>query len=100
MAIIIEQHERRINWFAVFAFLFLFTVIGGGGYYLFFAPTPGIEVITPVPLQFAETLSHATFDPSGILNNPVLKGLRQQGTAPSVGSIGRHNPFLPYYNKN
>lgn len=95
MAIIIEQRERSINWFAVCVFLFLFAVIVGGGYYLFFAPTPGIEMITPAPLESSEALSRATFDPVGILNNPVLKGLRQQGISPGVGNLGRRNPFVP-----
>lgn len=95
MAIIIEQRERKINWFAVFVFLFLLAVIVGGGYYLFFSPTPGIEVITPAPLESAEALSRATFDPAGILNDPVLKKLRQKETSPGVGAIGKQNPFVP-----
>lgn len=96
MSIIVEQRERKINWFAVCVFLFLFAVIGGGGYYLFFAPTPGIEVITPAPLRSAEAVSRVRFDPAGILNNPTLKNLRQQGTTPGIGSIGKRNPFLPF----
>lgn len=96
MAIIIEQRERRINWFAVFVFLFLFAVVVGGGYYLFFAPTPGIEVITPVPLQSAEKLSRVRFDLTNILNNPILKGLREYGTAPGVGNMGKKNPFISF----
>lgn len=84
-----------MNWFAVSVFVFLLAVIVGGGYYLFFSPTPGIEVIAPLPLASAEDLAQAKLDVAGILNNPVLKGLRQYGSAPGVGSVGKRNPFAP-----
>lgn len=95
MAIIVEQQQRKINWFAIVIFVFLLAVIFGGGYFLFFAPTPGIEIIAPTDLASAEKLSELTLDPSQVINNPALKGLRQQGTVPSTGTLGKQNPFSP-----
>ncbi len=95
MALIMQQEERRgSNWFAVFVFFFLFAVILGGGYFLFFSATPGIEIIAPTSLQKTEAISQATIDSSRVINNPVLKTFREYGTVPSIGTIGRSNPFI------
>lgn len=91
-----EVRERKTNWFAILIFLFLLAVIGGGGYFLFFAPTPGIEIIAPPSLQETEAISEAAFDPGPIVNDPVLKTFREYGTTPSVGNLGRSDPFSPY----
>ena len=94
MAIIVPQQQRKTNWFAILVFVFLLLVILGGGYFLFFAPTPGIEIITPTPLESAEKLSQVKLDPSKIINDPILKTFRQYGTVPSTGNVGRPNPFI------
>jgi hypothetical protein len=96
MAIIIPRETRAINWFAVGVFVFLLLVIAGGGYFLFFAPTPGIELIAPIELQSAERLSAVKLDSAAIVNDPVLKTLRQYGTPPLTQTSGRRNPFSPY----
>lgn len=96
MAILIEQQERKTNWFAIFVFLFLLAVIAGGGYFLFFSPTPAIDIIIPSSLDTAEALSEVQINPSAIINNPVLKGLRQYGSSPSIGTVGRQNPFISF----
>lgn len=96
MAILIEQQNRKTNWFAIFIFLFLFAVILGGGYFLFFSPTPGIDVIIPNSLESVEALSEVQIDPSAIVANPILKNLRQYGSEPSIGTVGRQNPFMGF----
>ena len=93
MAIVVEQQERRVNWFAIAVFLFLLAVIFGGGYFLFFAPTPAIELITPEPLHDAEALSQVTLDPASVINSPAFKNLRRYGTPPAGGNTGKQNPF-------
>ena len=96
MALIMEQKQvRGVNWFAVFVFIFLLAVIAGGGYFLFFAPTPYIDTIVPSSLDMTDRLSQAQFDLSNIINNPTLKTLHEYGTVPAVGSLGKQNPFLP-----
>ena len=94
MALIIEQTKRSVNWFGVLVFIFLLGVIFGGGYFLFFGPTPAIEIIAPVQLDAADKISQIQLDASGIINSPVLKGFRQYGTPPGVGTLGRQNPFI------
>ncbi len=95
MALIIEQNKRSVNWFGILVFLFLLGVIFGGGYFLFFGPTPAIEIIAPVQLDAADKIAQVKLDAAGVVNSPVLKNFRQYGTAPGVGSLGRSNPFLP-----
>ena len=96
MAILIEQQKRKTNWFGILTFLFLLLVIFGGGYFLFFSPTPGIEVIIPSSLESAEQLSEVQIDPSALIANPALKKLRMYGGQPSIGTVGRQNPFLGF----
>lgn len=96
MAILLQQQKRKTNWFAVFVFLFLIAVIFGGGYFLFFAPTPGIDIIIPASLGTAEKISKVHIDPAQIINDPMLKNLRHYGTAPSAGNVGRKNPFMGF----
>lgn len=95
MALIIEQNKRRVNWFGIFVFIFLLGVIFGGGYFLFFGPTPVIEILAPVQLDSADKISRVTLDAGKIIEDPVLKTFREYGTAPGVGNLGRSNPFLP-----
>lgn len=95
MALIMQQETRRgTNWFGFFIFLFIFAVIVGSGYFLFFSPTPGIEIVAPSSLQATETVSQASLDSSKVINDPVLKTFREYGTVPSVGAVGRPNPFI------
>ncbi len=96
MAILMEQQQRKTNWFAIIVFLFLLAVIAGGGYFLFFSPTPGIDIIIPRSLDSAEALSEIQIDPSAIIGSPVLKSLRQYGSEPSIGTVGRQNPFTGF----
>jgi hypothetical protein len=95
MALIIEQTRRSVNWFGIAVFIFLLAVIFGGGFFLFFGPTPAIEIIAPVQLDATEKISNIKLDAGKIIESPVLKGFKQYGTVPGVGSLGRPNPFLP-----
>lgn len=91
-----ERQSRGVNWFALFVFAFLLLVVVGGGGLLFFGPTPLIEVALPTELAKTTKISEATLDPAKIVNNPVLQGFRAYGTAPSIGTVGRQNPFIDF----
>ena len=91
-----QQQPRRSGSFAVFAFAFVFALIAIGGYFLFFSPTPLIDTITPSNLATTEKISEVTIDSSKIVNDPVLKTFRQYGTVPSIGTVGRPNPFAGF----
>lgn len=94
MALIIEQTRRSVNWFGILVFIFLLGVIFGGGYFLFFGPTPAIEIIAPVELGAADKIAGIKLDAGKVIESPVLKTFKQYGTDPGVGNLGRQNPFL------
>ena len=96
MAIIVEQNKKKgMSWLVILVVLFLMAIIFAGGYYLFFAPTPGIEVVAPLGLRSAVDLSKITFDPSSVVNSQQFKSLKVYTGLPSVGNLGRSNPFSP-----
>ncbi len=71
-------------------------VVFAGAYYLFFAPTPGIEVIIPTDQKIAQDLSAVTVRPEEVNQNATYQSLRQITTTASPGQVGRSNPFLKF----
>jgi len=96
MAIELRERKSNISWFGLFAFLFLLIVVVGGAYFLFFTATPGVEVIAPSVLKSTSELAEVEFDPSEVINHPRLKGLKQFGGLPTIGSTGRLNPLIGF----
>ena len=97
MALMMEQKQARgSNWFAVSIFIFIFGIIVLGGYFLFFSPTPLIDAIAPSGGVTVETISEVKLDSSKVVNDPVLKTFREYGTVPSIGTVGRPNPFASF----
>ncbi len=96
MAIILKEQKKGINWFAILVFVFLFAVVIGGGYFLFFAATPGIEIVAPSSLQSTSDIASVRFDPSRVVNHQTLKSLRQLGGLPGIGVLGRSNPLINF----
>ena len=96
MAIVLEERKKGVNWFVILVFLFLFVVVIAGGYFLFFASTPGIEIVAPSILRSTSNIAEIELDPSQVISHPTLKRLRQYGGLPSVGSLGRTNPLLSF----
>jgi uncharacterized protein (DUF58 family) len=95
MAIILEQ-KKKTNWFGITVSVVLLVTILVGGYFLFFAPTPGIEVVAPLQFQSAVDLAKITFDPSAVVNSRQFKSLKIYTGLPSAGALGRENPFKAY----
>ena len=96
MAIILKERKKSVNWFAILVFIFLFFVVIGGGWFLFFAETPGIEIVAPSILEDTSNLSEIQFNPIEVVSHPALKSLRQYGTLPGVGQLGRTNPLISF----
>lgn len=96
MAIVLEEQKKGISWFAISVFIFLFLVVFGGGYYLFFAPTPGIEFIAPSSLRSVSEIAEVEFNPADVVSNPILGTLQLNGGLPTTGSLGRPNPLLGF----
>lgn len=96
MAIIIEKQKKEINWFYLSITTFVVAFIAFSIYYLFFAPTPGIEIVVPSSLKSASQITSLQVDPSAVLNSRNFRLLRVYTGLPSVGATGRPNPFLPF----
>ncbi len=96
MAILIEQKKSEMNWFAIGVTIFIIGFIVFALYYLFFAPTPGIEIVIPTELQSASRITSLQVDPSAVLNSRNFRLLRVYTGLPSVGQVGRANPFLSF----
>lgn len=96
MAIVFEQ-KRKIRWFRLVIFITVIVSVLIATYYLFFAPSPRIELIIPPPLKTAEEVSAIDFiDPSAVVRSSAFTSLRDWGNGkPGTGALGRTNPFLP-----
>lgn len=95
MAIIFQKARRR-NWFRIAAFVLAILGFGVTIYYLFFAPSPRIEVIIPEPLEHLGQVSEIEFiDPTFVVESPAFKRLGDVSRRLTPGTLGRQNPFLP-----
>lgn len=96
MAILIQEQKKSVNWFAIAVTIFVVGTIVFGLYYLFFAPTPGIEIVVPPPLQSATRISTIEIDPTTVLNSRAFRSLRAYAGLPTAGATGRNNPFVSF----
>ena len=96
MAIIIQEQKKSINLFAITTVVIILFVILLSAYFLFFASQPVIEIIVPAPLETAAEIAKTQFDPAVIINSSEFRALRSYAGLPTVGSLGRTNPFISY----
>lgn len=96
MAIIAEEEKKPFNWFSLIFILVIVAIIGTLVYYLFFAPTPAIELITPTALKEASQILTSPLDINAIKNHKVFKSLKPYVPPITVGTLGRDNPFAPF----
>ncbi len=96
MAILIQKQNNKVNWFAIAVVTFAVAFVAFAIYYLFFAPTPGIEIVVPSTLETASQITALEVDPSAVLNSRQFRLLRVYTGLPSVGQLGRANPFLAF----
>ncbi|MEK7590282.1 MAG: hypothetical protein AAB454_01070 [Patescibacteria group bacterium] len=71
-------------------------IVAGAVYFVFFAPAPVFEVIVPPPLKTAGEVSSKQINPANVLNSQAFRNLRPYAPSPTVGQIGRTNPFMPF----
>lgn len=96
MSILIEEEKKPVNWLAILIAIFIVAVLGFGTYYLFFAPTPAIEIILPATLQSANQITNIAGNPETVLTSDAFKSLKGGTGQIGVGQVGRANPFLPF----
>ena len=93
---ILIQEQKLFNWKMLVGFIVAVLAVIGGIYFLFFAPVPGIEVIAPASVSSASELSGIEFNPENLVNGEKFRSLRRYVGQPTVGQIGRENPFVKY----
>ncbi len=97
MAIIFEQQKRAIPWVKILFIAFSVAFVAAAVFYLFFAPSPQIEVLLPEPLLRTSKIADLEFvDISEVVNHEVFQSLQQYFGAPGIGILGRQNPFAPF----
>ena len=94
MAIILEE-KKSANWTLVLIVAVLFIAVIGGVYFLFFAETPGIEVIVPTEQEIDKRLSQISFDET-ILSSDAFKIIKKYPAASIPETTGRSNPFVKF----
>jgi len=100
MAIVFEQPKKPFNWVRILFIAFSIGFVVFAAYYLFFAPSPKLDIVLPPPLERASQISNLEFvDPSTILSSPEFRRLNSPSSPlyirpPSVGILGRSNPFV------
>lgn len=96
MAIILSEEKREVNWVMLISVVLVLVVLIGGAYLLFFAPTPGIEVLIPTSQKIATQISSVELNSDTVARNKVFQVLRQYSSVPSGAQAGRGNPFVKY----
>lgn len=91
-----EQKSNKSAIFKIALLALIVLVLAFGIYYVFFAPTPAFEVIAPLPLQTAQEISKRSIDPANVINSQAFRNLRNYAPLPTIGLIGRSNPFLAF----
>ncbi len=95
MAILFEQ-ARSFPWFRIGLFALILITLFTLTYFLFFAPTPRIDVVLPPPLERIGDVSQIEFiDLVSVTSSDAFRRLRRYEQPIGVGNPGRENPFLP-----
>jgi len=97
MAIIFEQSKKSVNWVKILFVVFVVGFLIFVAYYLFFAPSPKLDIVLPDPLQRASQISNIDFvDPGQVLNHQNFKRLQNFVAPPLISNLGRSNPFVSF----
>jgi len=75
----------------------VFGVLLWGAYFVLFQKPELIEIVAPAKLQGISSVSKLSFDPSGVIDSPTFKSLREYaGEVPRTQVEGKENPFEPF----
>ena len=97
MAFSFETSSSKGNWFTISIVLIVVFGLGFGTYFLFFAPTPFVEVLAPTDLKVVSDLSKvgSTLD-SNFLKGPAIDTFDTEIPNAQAKVTGRTNPFAPF----
>ena len=88
--------KKPVNWTALIVIVVSTLVVFGGAYYLFFAPTPGIEVLVPTEQRVTSQLSGLQFNTQTVVEVFNAGRLKRYAAPTSLGATGRVNPFVSF----
>lgn len=96
MAITLQKIKKSVNWVPIIVAAVLVIIVIGAAYFLFFAPVPGIEVISPSEQRITSQLSSVKLDTRPVVEVLNSGALKRHAGPPSVGQVGRSNPFISF----
>ncbi len=96
MAIVVRERKTAFNWFSLTVWILLIALVFGLAYFLFFKQPEWVEILKPPGYENTTKLAKIHLDPSEVIQSEVFKSLKQYSEPPTIGEIGRPNPFLPY----
>ena len=96
MAILLEEKKKAVSATTLIIIFAVIIAAGLGAYFLFFAPAPVIDIVVPESLRATEELKRVEFDPGAVVNSGAFRNLRPDTSVPSIGNLGRDNPFLSF----
>lgn len=94
MAFSFEQTGNRGNTMNIIGVVVVVVILVAGTYYLFFAPTPAIDVVVPPELESVSNFSEIDLDTGGAQD--VIDSLEEHVPGVEPGPSGRDNPFAPF----
>lgn len=97
MAIVFEQPKKSVNWVPILFAVFIIGFLIFAAYYLFFAPSPKLDIVLPAPLERASQISKLEFiEAATVLNSAAFRRLQNYVGPPAAGQLGRSNPFVKF----
>ena len=96
MAIVLEKEKKPVKLIPLIIVGVVVIVVVGGIYFLFFAPVPGIEAIIPTEQKLTTNLSNLELNTQPAVDAFGSGRLKRYANPPSVGQVGRTNPFVKF----
>ncbi len=96
MAIQIEQEKKKVNWFNLVLVALFIVILFLVTYFIFFKKPELINVVAPGSLQSISQISQIQLDPAPVVQTLNKYFTGNYGTALTIPTPGRSNPFAPY----
>ena len=96
MAITFEKEKKPFGIVRLVIVIAAVVLIVGGAYFLFFASTPGIEALVPSEQRLATQISKLELNTQPAVEAFTSNRLKRYAGPPSVGQVGRLNPFVRF----
>ncbi|MDE2099212.1 MAG: hypothetical protein KGL39_18305 [Patescibacteria group bacterium] len=100
MAIVVEeqQTQRGSNTVTILTVAAVIVGLFAATYFVFFSPAPLVESVLPGSVSSISQINNVNLDVTPLTDSPVYQMITATSGpgAPSVGTVGRPNPFQPF----